>query len=349
LQGGKALAGLDTLDMADALAQTYSRLDYLHPFCEGNSRTLRTFTAQLASEAGHKLDWNTTNVTPQSRDALYVARDLAVIRLRYPDIETADDKTLFRDRKMRQAAMQLDLYRTFDPRHEIIRRSLEPGRDEAPYDRRMPVLEAAREIGVVAPIAVNQADRREEEARLAMLLRKGPKSDHEQALATRDWVAREGNMDELAERLSQIETGNVTIRHEPSAPAIERLTALADGITRELVQQRTIAAPQVTPIRASIAAAAIWSAKPGSYGDQEIGNATIVGARFDWSRICQPGSLAGGTSIKRCTAVAGSADDAEQSRFARPAPRIASLSGTCKASTQSNTQQPGRSSSRRLL
>ncbi len=34
----------------------YGDLDYLHPFGEGNSRTLRVFTAQLATEAGHALD-----------------------------------------------------------------------------------------------------------------------------------------------------------------------------------------------------------------------------------------------------------------------------------------------------
>lgn len=86
LQGGKALRGFDHLEMSEALAQTYARLDYLHPFREGNSRTLRTFTEQLARENGHSLDWGTTNVTPRSRDALYVARDMAVIQLRYPGL-----------------------------------------------------------------------------------------------------------------------------------------------------------------------------------------------------------------------------------------------------------------------
>lgn len=47
---GPTLAGFDTLEMADALAQTYSRLDFLHPFRKGNSRTLRIFTEQLARD-----------------------------------------------------------------------------------------------------------------------------------------------------------------------------------------------------------------------------------------------------------------------------------------------------------
>lgn len=36
LRGGKALQGMDTLEMSEALAQTYVRLDHLHPFREGN-------------------------------------------------------------------------------------------------------------------------------------------------------------------------------------------------------------------------------------------------------------------------------------------------------------------------
>lgn len=64
LQGGKPLRGYDLLEMSEAVAQTYAWLDYLHPFREGNSRTLRTFTEQLARENGYRLDWGTTNVTP---------------------------------------------------------------------------------------------------------------------------------------------------------------------------------------------------------------------------------------------------------------------------------------------
>ncbi len=249
MQGGKALAGLNTLDMADALAQTYARLDHLHPFSEGNSRTLRTFTAQLASEAGHKLDWNTTNVTPQSRDALYIARDMAVIQHHYPGL-TADKMMTVDTREEYQLAFQLHVYRRHDPLQEIIRRSLEHGRDQAPYDRRMSVMEAAREIGVVAPIAANQADFAEENARLAVPRGQGSPAEHEAAVVIRDRIARDGSMEVLAERLSRVESGQITIRHEPCAPAIRRLIAIADGITRELAQQRTIATQQIQRLRA---------------------------------------------------------------------------------------------------
>jgi cell filamentation protein len=242
LRGGEALQGLDTLEMADALAQTYARLDYLHPFREGNSRTLRTFTAQLAREAGHRLDWDTTSVTAQSRDALYIARDVAVIQLRYPGL-TADSMMTVDDREHYEMAFQLNRHRLRDPLQELIRRSLERGRDQEPYDRRMTVVEAAREVGVVAPIALNQVDRQAEETRLAVLRRKAPASKHDEAVARRDWVVRKGNVPDLSRSLSQIAGGAVTVRHTPGAPAFDRLDALVGGIDRALAHDRSHAPP----------------------------------------------------------------------------------------------------------
>jgi len=52
--GGAALRGLDADEFSVKMAKLYADLDYLHPFVEGNSRTFRTFTAQLAREAGYK-------------------------------------------------------------------------------------------------------------------------------------------------------------------------------------------------------------------------------------------------------------------------------------------------------
>ena len=55
--GIKGLQGLPLDQAADRLAKLYGDLDHAHPFVEGNSRTLRTFTQQLAKEAGYRLDW----------------------------------------------------------------------------------------------------------------------------------------------------------------------------------------------------------------------------------------------------------------------------------------------------
>lgn len=62
----------------------YIELDYIHPFPDGNSRTLRTFTAQLAHESGYHIDWPRFNRSDEARDRLYIARDLAVNKIALP-------------------------------------------------------------------------------------------------------------------------------------------------------------------------------------------------------------------------------------------------------------------------
>ncbi len=77
-----------SLDLfAQRMARFYADLDYLHPFSEGNSRTLRTFTRQLAREAGFDLDWAPRNADGSTRDRLYRARDLAVIHRAFPKLD----------------------------------------------------------------------------------------------------------------------------------------------------------------------------------------------------------------------------------------------------------------------
>jgi cell filamentation protein len=74
------LKGLDLDAFVKRIAYYYSELDAIHPFREGNSRTLRAFTADLASEAGHTLDWSQIGSSEEARKSLYHARDLAVMR-----------------------------------------------------------------------------------------------------------------------------------------------------------------------------------------------------------------------------------------------------------------------------
>ncbi|MET3762108.1 fido (protein-threonine AMPylation protein) [Sphingomonas sp. UYEF23] len=250
LDGGKALKGYDMLEMSEAVAQTYARLDYLHPFREGNSRTLRTFTEQLARENGYKLDWGTTNVTPESRDALYIARDMAVIQLRNPGVTMADAMTATarEDYELKyKLATQVERYKNADPLEEVVRRSLERGRDQEPYDRRMSIRDAAREIVVIEPIAQKQAERNVEEMRVAVLRKKEPAAELDRATNMRDWVAREGTVSALTDRLANVSSGHITINHEPGASALSRLTAVADGINLELAKQRTTPTPTITP------------------------------------------------------------------------------------------------------
>ena len=87
LGGPGGLKGLDAPRFAQRMARLYGDLDYLHPFKEGNSRTLRAFTRQLASTAGYALDWNTTNADAASRDRLYIARDKEVLKRAFPGLD----------------------------------------------------------------------------------------------------------------------------------------------------------------------------------------------------------------------------------------------------------------------
>jgi fido (protein-threonine AMPylation protein) len=79
-------------EFATLLARHYAELDYLHPFIEGNSRTLRTFTRQLASASDLLLDWGANAANAQARDTLYKARDVEVLRRAWPGLcrEQAD-------------------------------------------------------------------------------------------------------------------------------------------------------------------------------------------------------------------------------------------------------------------
>lgn len=71
--------GMDTEKISERLGHYYGELDALHPFREGNSRTLRQFTSDLALNAGMNLDWSLVAADDDARTNLYLARDVAVI------------------------------------------------------------------------------------------------------------------------------------------------------------------------------------------------------------------------------------------------------------------------------
>lgn len=75
------LRQLNTADFTETIADLYTGLDYLYPFPDGNSRTLRAFTRQLANESRFDLDWSRFNASEGGRNIVYVARDLSVNRL----------------------------------------------------------------------------------------------------------------------------------------------------------------------------------------------------------------------------------------------------------------------------
>jgi cell filamentation protein len=57
LAGDGYLRGRDREEFLDGLADLVGNLNALHPFREGNGRTVRLFVAQLARDAGYDLRW----------------------------------------------------------------------------------------------------------------------------------------------------------------------------------------------------------------------------------------------------------------------------------------------------
>lgn len=75
---------LKTPEFVARLGKLYVELDYIHPFPDGNTRTLRTFTQQLAKEAGYEVEWDRFGASAVGRDLLYIARDRSVNELAKP-------------------------------------------------------------------------------------------------------------------------------------------------------------------------------------------------------------------------------------------------------------------------
>jgi cell filamentation protein len=86
------LGKLKTAEFTKTLGSLYVELDYIHPFKDGNSRTLREFTRQLAKESGYDIDWERFNCSPAGRDVLYIARDISVNRLALSHIKDVGTK-----------------------------------------------------------------------------------------------------------------------------------------------------------------------------------------------------------------------------------------------------------------
>lgn len=98
------IKNLDHKEASEKIAKLYSDLDYVHPMYEGNSRSLRAFTAQVARADGYDLQWADA-VTEKDRDEVYLARDREVIDRRYPGL-TFDRAMQTNDRAEYEAFVQ---------------------------------------------------------------------------------------------------------------------------------------------------------------------------------------------------------------------------------------------------
>jgi cell filamentation protein len=74
------LRGTPTNTFAQRAAFYYSEIDAIHPFREGNSRTLRQFFSDLARENGFRMDWTSASTSEADQRSLIRARDLAVMQ-----------------------------------------------------------------------------------------------------------------------------------------------------------------------------------------------------------------------------------------------------------------------------
>lgn len=73
-------------EIAALLSDLYVGLDRIHPFEDGNSRTIRTFLWEVANHYGYILDWSKIASTQKQKDEFYKARDKAVLLKEYPNL-----------------------------------------------------------------------------------------------------------------------------------------------------------------------------------------------------------------------------------------------------------------------
>ncbi len=84
------LKTLGHAEFSKTIAKIYSEIDYIHPFKDGNSRTLRAFTQQLASESGYAIEWDKCSINQAEIEKFYKARDISVhkVALQHTQNET---------------------------------------------------------------------------------------------------------------------------------------------------------------------------------------------------------------------------------------------------------------------
>lgn len=117
------LRGLKTAEFTAKMGALYTELDYLHPFSDGNSRTLREFTKQLANESGYELDWDRFNQSETGRDVLYIARDLSVNTIAKPHIQN--------DQSLRKIIHSMDCLEGNRDLPHLLRDAIRPSREIA--------------------------------------------------------------------------------------------------------------------------------------------------------------------------------------------------------------------------
>jgi len=93
LKSENFLQSRDIDTFAKRLAYYYVELDAAHPFRDGNSRTLRMFTGDIAAAAEYRVEWSAYAQTEALQNQLFYARDMGVL---HPKTEGAELAGLLR-------------------------------------------------------------------------------------------------------------------------------------------------------------------------------------------------------------------------------------------------------------
>ncbi|WP_455654377.1 Fic family protein [Phascolarctobacterium sp.] len=112
------LKSMTTEAFTAAISSIYITLDQLHPFPDGNSRTIREFTRSLAKEAGYEIHWERFTKTKDDYDRLYLARDLSVNAIAIKRLPSSWIKLTLMDAAKKFAA--------FKPLPEVMKEIVKP-------------------------------------------------------------------------------------------------------------------------------------------------------------------------------------------------------------------------------
>lgn len=112
------LQAMNTEAFTKAISNIYVTLDHLHPFPDGNSRTIRGFTRSLAEAAGFKLEWKHFIKTNDDYNRLYLARDLSVNAISIKQLQLSEIKFTLMD--------AAETFKNFKPLPEVMKEIVKP-------------------------------------------------------------------------------------------------------------------------------------------------------------------------------------------------------------------------------
>ena len=112
------LAKLSKQELAKEISTLYGKLNYIHPFQEGNSRTIRTFIGLLAKKLNFQINWDLID-----RNDFYIARDILVSKQAVNTI--ADQDLKMQIESFNQGVVKLGLESQFSLT-KLISKALEP-------------------------------------------------------------------------------------------------------------------------------------------------------------------------------------------------------------------------------